>query len=168
MQQVFKNGVIQDDHWSHLDAQIGADFTPESEVHYILPTDIWLRFANDFSGFLNCPGITISADADLESLTDVIDRVPLIAIEFSSFTDGSGFSTASLLREDYKFGGELRAKGAILPDQVPYLLRCGFNSMEFSRAEDLLHAVALTGGTGQSYQGDVETPRTPFQQRIAK
>ena len=168
MQQVFKNGVIQDDHWSHLDVQIGADFTPEPEVHYILPLDIWQGFAGDFSGFISCPGITISADADLASLADAIERVPLIAIEFCSFTDGSGFSTASLLREDYKFDGELRAMGAILPDQVPYLLRCGFNSVEFPRAEDLEHAVALTGDTGQSYQGDVETPRTPFQQRIAK
>ena len=168
MQQVFKNGLIQDDHWSHLNEEMGADFTPESGVHYILPVNIWQRFASDFSGFISCPGIAVSADADLESLTDVIDRVPLIAIAFSSFTDGSGFSTASLLREDYRFNGELRALGAILPDQVPYLLRCGFNSVEFSRPEDLQHAVALTGGSGQSYQGDVEAPRTPFQQRIAK
>lgn len=168
MQQIIKDGVIQDDHWSHPDAQAGADFTPDSEVYYILPTDIWQRYGADFSGFVTCPGITISADVDLDSLASVIERVPLIAIQFSNFTDGSGFSTASLLREDYKFNGELRAVGTILPDQVPYLLRCGFNSIEFSCAGDLEYAAALMGISGGSYQGDVEAPRTPFQHRIAK
>lgn len=166
MQQILKDGQIQSDHWSHIDPDAGAELIPDSEVHYILPIEIWLQFAPDFSGFSSPPGVRVDADTDLHALEEHVQLAPLIAIEFGSFTDGSGFSTASLLREDQGFTGELRAFGAILPDQVPYLLRCGFSSIKLSRPADLELAATMINHPRQSYQGDVDTPRTPFKQRI--
>ena len=54
----------------------------------------------------------------------------LIAIDFPSFSDGRGLSLAVLLRTRLGFTGELRAVGALQPDLVHYLWRCGFDSVE--------------------------------------
>ncbi len=166
MQQIIKDGQIQADRWTQVDPDSGADLTPDSEVYYILPIETWLQFAPEFSGFISTPGVRIDAETDLHTLEMLVQQVPLIAIEFASFTDGSGFSIASLLREDHRFTGELRAFGAILPDQVPYLLRCGFNSVKLPRREDLEPALSMISSLQHSYQGDVDTPRTPFRRRI--
>jgi uncharacterized protein (DUF934 family) len=50
------------------------------------------------------------------------------------FTDGRAYSQARLLRERYGYRGELRATGAVLQDQLPFLLRCGFDSFESDQA----------------------------------
>jgi uncharacterized protein (DUF934 family) len=44
--------------------------------------------------------------------------VPLIAIDFPSFNDGRGYSTAAVLRSRYQYGGDLRAIGDVLIDQL--------------------------------------------------
>jgi uncharacterized protein (DUF934 family) len=59
-------------------------------------------------------------------------HVAFITVHFPAFGDGRGFSTARLLRERYGYGGELRAVGHIIRDQVTFLKRCGFDAFEFS------------------------------------
>jgi len=49
-----------------------------------------------------------------------------IHVRFESFKDGRGFSLAALLRES-GFDGELIAAGDILPDQLDFLHRSGFD-----------------------------------------
>ena len=86
--------------------------------------------------------------------------------------DGTGFSTGSLLRETFNFKGELRATGEILPDQMDYLSRCGFDAISFADLNALKQAEkmiqAREGDKAKNYQGDVQMPRTPFQQRFSK
>ena len=55
-------------------------------------------------------------------------RFALIALSFPKFADGRAFSTARLLREKHGFTGELRAVGAVLSDQIPYMRRVGFDT----------------------------------------
>ena len=52
----------------------------------------------------------------------------MIAIDFPQFTDGRGYSHARLLRERYRYAGELRAIGDIERDQLYYLAQCGFDA----------------------------------------
>jgi len=61
-------------------------------------------------------------------------RLELIALEFPKFTDGRAYSTARRLREQWGFTGELRAVGDVLLDQIPLMLRCGFDSFEITDA----------------------------------
>jgi uncharacterized protein (DUF934 family) len=56
----------------------------------------------------------------------------LIALEFPSFRDGRAYSTARLLRERYRFRGEVRAVGNVLRDQLLFMHRCGFNAFEIA------------------------------------
>lgn len=173
MQQIIKDGVIQSDDWILVSAPDESQTEGRSDYlqtdnRYILPVEDWLQLVYEISDSIELPGLWLNGNADLESLRTDIHKAPVVAVEFSAFTDGSGFSTASLLREEFGFSGELRAFGAILPDQVPYLIRCGFNSVMLSQSQDLELAVAQLEIARHSYQGSVDRPRTPFQQRVLK
>jgi uncharacterized protein (DUF934 family) len=67
-------------------------------------------------------------------LTD-LPRFALIAADFSGPGEGRGYSQARVLRERWKFGGELRATGYVRRDQLFFMARCGFNSFELPDAE---------------------------------
>ncbi len=75
-------------------------------------------------------GLRLRSDESIEDLADDLARFEVIALEFARFTDGRPFSTARLLRERYRFRGELRAVGHVLRDQFLFLIRCGFNAVE--------------------------------------
>jgi uncharacterized protein (DUF934 family) len=75
-------------------------------------------------------------------LLDVADEpeqrftnAPLIAINFPAFTDGRGLSLAVLLRTRFDFQGELRAVGAVQPDIIHYMKRCGFDSFQMPEGQ---------------------------------
>jgi uncharacterized protein (DUF934 family) len=51
-------------------------------------------------------------------------------LSFAKFSDGRAFSYAEMLRERFGFKGELRAGGDVLLDEIPLMLRCGFDSFE--------------------------------------
>ena len=54
----------------------------------------------------------------------------VVTIAFPKFNDGRGFSIARLLRDRYRFHGEIRAVGNVIPDQATHLLRAGFDTVE--------------------------------------
>ncbi len=76
------------------------------------------------------PSATLANTDPVETLAPEIDRLKLIVLNFPKFTDGRAYSQARLLRERLGYRGELRATGAVLRDQLPFLLRCGFDSFE--------------------------------------
>jgi uncharacterized protein (DUF934 family) len=65
---------------------------------------------------------------DVLKLGAQLDGVKLIVLEFPKLTDGRAYSQARLLRERLGYKGELRASGAVYIDQIPFMLRCGFDS----------------------------------------
>ena len=77
--------------------------------------------------------LDISADQDLNALTDYLETLTLIRIEFASFADGRGFSLARILRL-MGFSGHLRAYGYVISDQSAIARRSGFDDVEVSKA----------------------------------
>lgn len=73
-------------------------------------------------------GVLVKPSDDVARLEPYLYRLELIAVAFPAFNDGRGFSHASLLRERLGYTNELRAVGDVLIDQVPLMLRCGFDS----------------------------------------
>jgi uncharacterized protein (DUF934 family) len=61
----------------------------------------------------------------------------LVAVELPKFRDGRAFSTARELRERYRFPGEIRAVGHIIPDQYVFLLRAGVSTVLVPEGRDL-------------------------------
>ena len=96
----------------------------------------------------NAPvGVAIEAGAEAqEHLPDLAER-PLVALAFAKFGDGRAFSYGRLLRDRYRFKGELRATGDVLIDEIPLMFRCGFNAFAVTNEPTLraLEAGRLPG-----------------------
>ena len=115
-------------------------------------TGVWLTGADDPSQF---------------SLVRDLVRLPLIAVEFSQFVDGRGYSIGRLLRERYAFGGELRAFGEVLRDQLAALTRCGFNAFALKPGKSLEDALNAFDDFSDAYQNAVDQAAPHFRRRLA-
>ena len=80
--------------------------------------------------------------------------VKRIDIAFAHFTDGRGYSVAKLIRERYRFEGELRAIGDVTVDQLSYLNSCGFTSFALRDDQGLSVAPAALKAFGGRYQSN--------------
>jgi uncharacterized protein (DUF934 family) len=74
--------------------------------------------------------VALANTDSLDALRTRLGRLKLIVLNFPKFTDGRAYSQARLLRGRLGYRGELRATGAVFRDQLPFLLRCGFDSFE--------------------------------------
>ncbi|MBO9098341.1 MULTISPECIES: DUF934 domain-containing protein [unclassified Rhizobium] len=82
-------------------------------------------------------GVLLKPADDVMRLEPYLDRLAIVAVSFPAFNDGRGFSQASLLRQRLGYAGEVRAMGDVLIDQVPLMLRCGFDSFSVTNATAL-------------------------------
>lgn len=113
-------------------------------------------------------GVEIAGDVELEDLEPFLPRLGLVVVRFAFMRDGRPFSIGRLLRERYGYTRDLRAVGDFIPDQVLFLLRCGFNSFEVGAnfsAEALKHAVAAYTVW---YQRGVERNQTVAEIRLSQ
>ena len=74
------------------------------------------------------PMLVLDNTEDVTRLGERLDGIELIILQFPKFTDGRAYTQARLLRERLGYAGELRASGAVYIDQIPFMLRCGFDS----------------------------------------
>jgi uncharacterized protein (DUF934 family) len=113
----------------HTDAWMKpADGEPLPDSPVILSKTRWLAEREHLAG-RNVPlGLQIEPGEAIDDLAADLGRYALIALSFPKFADGRAFSTARLLREKQGFNGELRAVGAVLSDQIPYMRRVGFDT----------------------------------------
>jgi uncharacterized protein (DUF934 family) len=69
---------------------------------------------------------------DISRVAGLLNDISLVALAFPSFSDGRSFSKAELLRSRYGFEGPIRATGQVLVDQLPHMLRLGFDEFEIT------------------------------------
>ncbi len=96
--------------------------------------------------------ILLGPTDEIEPLALQLPRLALIVVDFPKIGEGRGFSQARLLRQRYRYAGELRARGAIKRDQLFFLARCGFDSFELDPTEDLAAALAAFHTFSVAYQ----------------
>jgi uncharacterized protein (DUF934 family) len=84
-------------------------------------------------------GVRLKSDEPPHLIAEDLDHLAVIALEFPAFRDGRAYSYARLLRERYKYAGEVRAVGDVLLEQLHFMVRTGFDAFEI-RAEDPLAA----------------------------
>ncbi len=109
--------------------------------------------------------VWISPDDDFESSMDWIEKMEILAIDFPSFRDGRGYSTAYLLRKRYGWKKELRAVGDVLRDQLNYMRRCGFDVLVLRADKDIRAALKSFNHYSVQYQGGVDEPLPLFRRR---
>jgi uncharacterized protein (DUF934 family) len=81
-------------------------------------------------------GIRLASNELVSEIAGEADRFAVIALDFPSFRDGRAYSSARLLRQRWRYRGEIRATGNVLRDQFLFLHRCGFDALEVSKPVD--------------------------------
>lgn len=108
-----------------------------------------------FDGQSNATAVRIEPGEDSRELLPHLDQVALVEINFPAFGDGRGYSAARILREaGYK--GELRAVGDVLVDQLPYMVRVGFDSFKPDKPLDPVIVEASLQRYAHVYQKTVD------------
>jgi uncharacterized protein (DUF934 family) len=97
-------------------------------------------------------GVRLSPSDDPALIAGDLEKLALIAIEFPAFTDGRGYSTATLLRERYRYIGELRAVGDVLRDQVFLMSRAGFTTYALREDQNVEKTLAAFNDFSSYYQ----------------
>lgn len=144
--QIIKDKAIITDQWTHIPdgAPLEGDITVSLQRWQSDKMELMRR-----SGRL---GLRLSPADDVADVAADLQHFQLIEIEFPNFRDGRGFTQARLLRSRYHYGGELRAVGNFLRDQLFYLQRVGFNSFALENLQDLTGALAALGDFTVTYQ----------------
>jgi len=150
---------FREDEWSHVESGEAL----AGNGRFILPLQSFLaldpeqrKSARERLGVLLQPG------DKLDSILGMLDQLSLVALAFPAFSDGRSFSKAELLRSRHGFEGKIRATGQVLIDQLPHMLRLGFDEFEVS------HPVLIgrlekgdVGGLGLAYQPTSATVGKP-------
>ena len=127
-----KNGKIATDIYTHV--ADGAEIPAAGAI--LVPA---AHFLEDPEALLRRPGkvgVVWPNNRDIDELVPYLDRLAAVAVVFPSFRDGRAYSQARLLRERYRFQGELRATGQVLRDQFVFMLRAGFDALDVKKEKD--------------------------------
>ena len=158
-----KDRAVVEDRWTLLPDSATPSNVGTSPT--IVPLALWLA-SRDALAARNDIGVWLKPADDPDALAADVGRLPLIAVEFPQFGDGRGYSSARLLREKYGFGGELRAIGEILRDQLHYLRQCGFDTFALAPGRNIDEALAAFGDFSDQYQATVAQPLPLFWRRL--
>lgn len=120
---------FREDEWTHAEDAAALS----GNGRFILPLRVVLdldpatrQAARERLGVLLLPG------DPLDAIAGILGDLSLVALAFPAFNDGRSFSKAELLRSRHGFTGTVRATGQVLVDQLPHMLRVGFDAFEVS------------------------------------
>ena len=144
------SGMIEDD-WQQLDD--GEVIRGRTGVIVSLG-----RLEREWKQLKSLPvklGVLLEPTSDVGNLKPYLDHIKIVLLPFAVFSDGRAFSQARLLRGRYAFKGDIRAIGDVIPDQLQFMQRCGFNQFEISEQEDLQLAIRAFTEITLSYQPEL-------------
>ncbi len=97
---------------------------------------------------------TLELANDVDPRTLDLSGIDRIDLQFPKFSDGRAFSQAFLLRRRLGFGGEIRATGDVLVDQLAQMQRTGFDAAVLRADQDATVAQRQLQRFRAFYQGD--------------
>lgn len=168
--------VVEDD-WQVLRLAEPVDGAPVHDPatvsvpagKFIVPLGLWLVQREVLSARTAAGEIAvwIASDERPETLKDLLDQFPLIAVDFPKFTDGRSYSIAYNLRTRLGWTGELRAVGDVLRDQLFSMQRVGFDAYSVRSDRDVHDALKGLSDFSETYQASVDQ-KVPLFRRHAR
>jgi uncharacterized protein (DUF934 family) len=131
MTLLIKNGEACDDTFRVL----GSDESLPADGDIIVPLARWQAEREALSGRAGRLGVRLKSDEPPALIADDLEHFAVVALEFPVFRDGRAYSYAHLLRDRYGYGGEIRAVGEVLLEQLHYMARVGFDAFELGGAD---------------------------------
>jgi len=167
MAKLIKARKAAADNWQLLKPAEGeSSVTVPAEGAVIVPLATWKAQRDALLARGNV-GVLLEPNEEPSELAADIGALPLIAINFPSFQDGRGYSTARLLRERFGYEGEIRAVGDVLLDELFYMSRVGFDAFLLREDQDLEACLKVFDTFTEAYQVSVERPVPLFRRRMA-
>jgi uncharacterized protein (DUF934 family) len=152
--RLLRDGRIVDDDWLYL-----AEAEGNAAAPLILRLAEWQNERDRWLAQDRRLGVVLSPAHHVEVLAADLPRLALVAADFSGPGEGRGYSQARMLREQWKFGGELRATGYVRRDQLLFMARCGFNSFELPDTDiESAHAALATFSWAYQPSNDTGLP----------
>jgi uncharacterized protein (DUF934 family) len=151
MPEIILRDVVVADDWQILRPAPGEPaIVPDGRV--IVPLAIWLDRQSALAARGDV-GVWLAGPDDPANLESSLPALSVVAVDFPKFTDGRGYSIAFLLRSRFGYRGELRAIGDVLPDQLFYMKRVGFDAFAVRADKDIRQALRSLRPFTDAYQG---------------
>lgn len=163
---ILQDGTIRADRWTLIARPAAGEALELADVPALIPVDLWLAGREHYEGRDDI-GVWLESHDEPEAIADVVNKLPLIAVNFPKFSDGRGYSIARLLRERFGYEGELRAVGDVLLDQLQFMKRCGFDSYALRPDKDIQKAARCLNFFSQAYQAATDTDQPLFRRRAS-
>jgi uncharacterized protein (DUF934 family) len=154
MPRLIKHGAIIEDARPGLDPEVKAPAPGQ-----ICTLEQWFQLTDKTDS-----AVQLESEQPPSPLFDFLEKIQLVVINFSAFTDGRGFSYGRELRER-GYVGELRASGHFIRDQLTYLHRCGFDAFQMPEGTDLEAALPSLLDFTEHYQAAIDKPLPLFRRR---
>jgi uncharacterized protein (DUF934 family) len=158
---LIKNGELIDDPYASV--ADGDDLPPAGAV--LVPLARWQSDRDRLLDWSDALGVRLKSDESPELIADDLGRISLVALEFPAFRDGRAYTWARMLRERFGFGGEIRAVGDVLMEQLHFMLRTGFDAFELDAADPLAQFQTAKEEFSVWYQPTGDGRRTATQLR---
>lgn len=159
--RILQNREIVEDTW----LTVPDDEPLPAEGDVIVSLTRWRAQREELVARAGQVGVRCPGETEPEELAPDLATLAVIALELPKFTDGRAYSTARLLRERHGFRGQLRAVGHVLPDQVFYLHRVGFDAFELAPGKKLEDALKALDTFTVRYQPSSDEPQ-PLWRRL--
>ena len=167
MPEIIRGGAVIADDWQVLRP---AAETPPGEAaipagRVLVPLSLWLERHAELivRGDI---GVWLAGADDPSPIAPWLPQLPLVAVDFPKFTDGRGYSVAYLLRSRLGYRGELRAIGDVLPDQLFFMRRVGFDAFAVRPDKDLRQALRSLQPFSDAYQGSWDDAAPAFRRHV--
>ena len=149
--RIIRDRRIVSDHWLHVPEAEPVDEAPAAG-DVIVTLEYWQAHKVELLTRGTGVGVRLGAAERVEELADDLQHLDLVALEFAAFTEGRGYSQARLLRDRYRYGGEIRAVGDVSRDRLHFMERCGINAYELREDGDLENALKAFAEISDAYQ----------------
>ena len=130
---LLKNNAVVEDPFTDVS---GRETIP-AQGAVLVNLDQWQEGREQLLERTDPVGVRLRSDQPPELIADDLESLALIALEFPVFRDGRAYSYARQLREQYRFGGELRAVGDVLLEQLHFMERTGFDAFQLQSDDPL-------------------------------
>ena len=167
MATIIRNRQIVADSWQLLEpAAKGSPSAVPPAGDVIVPLALWLEQRAALSSRAGRLGVWLDGPEEPAAIAGDFDRFALIAVNFTAFGDGRGYSTARLLRERYGWRGELRAIGEVVRDHLFFMAGCGFDAFMLREDQDPEEALSAFSDFSDAYQASATRPLPLFRRRF--
>ena len=113
-------------------------------------------------------GVWLKSEESPREIAEDLGALALVALDFPVFSDGRAYSSARLLRERYGYKGELRAIGDVLCEQLPFMLRSGFDTFDMASPKALEEFRAVVSEVRVVYQPTGDGRTTALDARLGR